>query len=367
MTRSRLTFRQWVGWVGLIFVALLAVAAMVWRGDIQRAWLDPQVPFQTYDPPAAPDYSKASSWALLDAQTPPTGPASVFFVHPTTFDGGNDWNEPIGDAESDAFLFRVVVPNYAGPFARSGPLSAPRYRQASLYTRTTARRDAVDARAFPYRDIAAAFDVWLARHPTGPIVIVGVEQGAELTARLLQDRIAARPEVRDRLVAVYLIDALTALEELPAGIPPCARREQAGCAVGWSPLAEGDERTRNRVQRRALMWNEHGRLVPLAGRPVLCVNPVTGSDDGARSQMHLHRGATNATGLEWGARPALIARMITAQCREGFLWHDAPTLESFRRTGGWAEQMKSRPYSLFYGDIEADVAARLAVWQRAHS
>lgn len=365
MKRPRLTFAQWVGWFGFAFVALLVVAAAMYRGDIQRAALDPQVPFQTYDPPPAPDYARASSWALLEATTPPTGPAAVFFVHPTTFDGGRDWNGPIGDAKSDAFLSRVILPNYAGPFARSGPISAPRYRQASLYTRTTGRRDAVDARAFPYRDIAAAFDIWLARHPSGPIVVVGVEQGAELTARLLQDRIANRPEVQRRLVAVYLIDALTALEELPVNVPPCVRRDQSGCAVGWSPLVDGDDRTRNRVLRRALMWNEHGRLVPLADRPVLCVNPITGSGDGARSLIHQQRGGTNATGLEWGARPALIARMVTAQCRDGFLWHDRPTLESFRRTGGWAEQMKSLPYSLFYSDIEADVAARLAAWQKA--
>jgi hypothetical protein len=365
MKRSRLTVRQWFGWFGFALVALIVVAVAVWRGDIQRAGLDPQVPFQTYDPPPAPDYGRPSSWALLDARTQPAGAAAVFFVHPTTFDGGRDWNEPIGDARSDAFLDRVVLPNYAGPFARSGPISAPRYRQASLYTRTTGRRDAVDARAFPYRDVAAAFDVWLARNPSGPIVVAGVEQGAELAVRLVQDRISGRPELQKRLVAVYLIDALIALEELPADIPPCARRDEAGCVVGWSPLAEGDDRRRARVERRALMWNARGRLVPLGDRPVLCVNPITGSDDGAPSLIHLHRGATNATGLEWGARPAFIARMLTAQCRDGFLWHDRPTLESFRRTGGWAEQQKVVPYSLFYSDIEVDAAARLAEWTRA--
>lgn len=366
MKRPRLTFVQGIGWLGLAFVLLLAVASVIWRGDIVRSGLDPKVPFQTYEPPAAPDYSRASSWALIDARTTPGGPASIFFVHPTTFDGGRDWNGPIGDAKADAFLYRVILPNYAGPFARSGPISAPRYRQASLYTRTTARRDAVEARTFPYRDIAAAFDVWLTRHPTGPIVVVGVEQGAELTARLIQDRISGRPDVQARLVAVYLINALTAVNELPADIPPCVRRDQSGCAVGWAALNDGDERTRSRMQRRALMWNTHGRLAPLNGEPALCVNPVTGSTAGGRTPAHLNRGATNATGLEWGARPALIARMVTAECRDGFLWHDKPTLESFRRSGGLAERMKALPYSLFYGDVEADVAARLAVWQRTH-
>ena len=48
-----------------------------------------------------------------------------------------------------------------------------------------------------------------------------------------------------------------------------------------------------------------------------------------------------------------------AQCREGLLRHSRPDLESFREQGSWADRRKARPYNLFYGDLEADVAARL--------
>ncbi|MBU4136304.1 MAG: DUF3089 domain-containing protein, partial [Alphaproteobacteria bacterium] len=101
----------------------------------------------------------------------------------------------------------------------------------------------------------------------------------------------------------------------------------------------------------------------LAGRAALCVNPVTGSTDTAPVEARLHQGATNATGLEWGVRPALMAREIATQCRGGLLRHTEPRTESFRETGSWSDRRKSRPYNLFYGDIEADVQARLAVWQ----
>ncbi|RZJ38884.1 MAG: DUF3089 domain-containing protein, partial [Brevundimonas sp.] len=76
--------------------------------------------------------------------------------------------------------------------------------------------------------------------------------------------------------------------------------------------------------------------------------------------------ATNATGLEWGARPALMAREVAAQCRDGVLRYTEPKLESLRLTGSWADRRKSRPYNLFYGDIEADVQARLAAWSASH-
>lgn len=362
MTRPRLTFRQWVGWTGLMVVLLLVVAVSVWRGDIMRAGLDPKIPFQTYQPPAAPDYSRASAWALSEARTPDAGPAAIFFVHSTTYDGGREWNGPIGDAEANAYLTRVVLPNYAGPFTRSGSISAPHYRQASLYTRMTLREDAREARAFAYRDVVAAFDVWIARHASGPIVLAGVEQGGELLERLVRERVAGDAAVRRRLVAVYLMDVLAAADGLSSQVPACDRRGRIGCVVAWSPVTDTNDGAGRRRLRRALVWDARGRLVDLARRPALCVNPVSGSTDTARVAARLHRGATNATGLERGTRPALIAREIATQCRGGLLRHSEPTLESFRETGNWADRRKSRPYNLFYGDIEADIESRLALW-----
>ncbi len=362
MRERRLTLRQWVGWIGLGLVLLLAAAVAVWRGDILRAGLDPQVPFQTYRPPPPPDYGDPAAWALRDARTSDAGPAAVFFVHSTTYDGGRHWNGPIGDRQADDWLRRVVLPNYAGPFARAGAISAPRYRQGSLYTRLTLREDAREARAFAYQDIVAAFEAWLLRHPDGPIVLAGVEQGGDLVERLVRERVAPDAALRSRLVAVYLMDAVVAAGGLSPQVPACSTRAQTGCVVAWSPVGEGNDGAARRRLRRALVWNERGRLIDLGGRPSLCVNPVTGSTDTQPVEARAHKGATNATGLEWGARPALMAREIATQCRGGLLRHTEPTTESFRDAGSWADRRKSRPYNLFYGDIEADVQARLTSW-----
>ena len=251
MKTGRMSLRHWVGWTGLGIVLLLATALAIWRGDILQAGLDPQVPFQTYTPPPAPDYGSPAAWALLDVRGPGSGPAAVFFVHPTTHDGGREWNGPIGDPEADAWLERVVLPNYAGPFARAGAISAPRYRQGSLYTRLTLRDDAREARAFAWRDIAAAFDVWIARHPDGPIVLAGVEQGGDLVERLVRERVAGDPALRARLVAVYLVDVVAAVDYLTVEVPACASRAQAGCIVAWSPVSEGNDGAGQRRLRRA--------------------------------------------------------------------------------------------------------------------
>jgi len=366
VSRPPLTFRQWVGGVGIGLIVLIAVAVAVWRGDILKAGLDPKVPFQTYTPPPAPDYTRPSAWVLLEARGPEAGPAAVFFVHSTTYDGGRDWNGPIGEPKGERWLREVVLPNYAGPFARAGAVSAPRYRQGSLYTRLTLREDAREARAFAYRDVAAAFEAWLARHPTGPLVLAGTEQGGELVERLVRERIAGDAALRSRVVAVYLMDVVAAADGLSRAVPACARRDQVGCIVGWSPVGEGNDGAARRRLNRALVWDDRGRLVELDRRPALCVNPITGSTDAAPVAARAQRGVTNATGLEWGARPALMAREVAAQCRDGLLRHTEPKLESLKLTGSWADRRKSRPYNLFYGDIEADVQTRLMAWRAVH-
>src|SRR6201999_3480078 len=147
--------------------------------------LDPKTPFQTYVPPRTPDYGRRTDWALLPTTpgvaTSADPPADVFFVHPTSYDGGPHWNGPIGDARANRFLDRILLPNYAGPFVRVGRLFAPRYRQASLFAQLNRRDDSKDAREFAYGDVRRAFDDYLDHFNGGrPLVIVGVEQGGTL-------------------------------------------------------------------------------------------------------------------------------------------------------------------------------------------
>lgn len=362
MKRPSLTFRQWVGWTGFLVIGVLTLAVWVWRGDILRAGLDPQVPFQTYTPPPAPDYARASSWALREARIPGSGTTPVFFLAPTTYDGGRNWNGPIDDAPARRFLERVVLPNYAAPFAKAGPVTAPLYRQASLYTRLSLREDAREARMFAYRDVETAFEAWLARHSEGPLTLVGVEQGGELLDRLLRERIAPDRALRSRIAAVYLIDVVTPAEDSARGLPLCTTEAIPNCVIAYAPFAETDEAGVARRLRRALTWDSRGHLIGLGGRPAACVNPVTGSVEQPIAPARRMVGATNATGLEWGARPALMARTVDTACRAGVLRYKRPSQESLREAGSWADQRKVRPYNLFYGDLEADVVRRIASW-----
>jgi hypothetical protein len=359
---ARLERRQLLGLTAGFLVGLAVIVAFVFRDDILQTALDPRVPFQTYKPPPAPDYSRASAWALWPGPVKAgDGPADVFFIHPTTFNGGEDWNGPITGRAPNRRLSQVMLPNYAGPYLRLGRVFAPRYRQASLYTRLTPREDAREARRFAYGDIQRAFRAFVAASPGRPILIVGVEQGGDLADLLVRQEVGPDPALKARLAGVYMITAAVpaAAYRPGASVPACARRAQAGCAVAFVSAPEGDEARARRILRRALVWNSQGLLEPLAGRPALCVNPLTGAANEAPAGEMANLGAVNATDMEWGLRPAFLPHQVAAQCRGGVLRVTRPNSPTLQPARGWAERLKAPRFNVFWADLEADARARV--------
>jgi hypothetical protein len=353
-------FKRWIFAGGVLFLALVLAAVFYWRYDILRTTLDPKVPFQTYQPPPAPNYDKPSAWALLPDKAA-KGDVDVFFVHPTSYDGGRDWNAPYDQPRASRYLSRVMLPNYAAPFERVGPIYAPHYRQASLYTSLTLRDDAREARRFAYDDIRRAFNVYMERYNNGrPVMLVGVEQGGALVARLLREEIGANPGLRQRLAGVYLVETIVPGDEYgpDAPVPACSSRDEAGCVVAWASVPDGDFQRAQDLTGRALVWNAANELVTLDGRAPLCVNPMLGARNEIRAPARLNLGAANATGLEWGARPALLKRQVWTQCENGLLHTGRPKSTSLRDSGSWTDRRKVDGFNLFWADIEADALAR---------
>lgn len=368
MYRNPMARRGWRFWLifwAALFAGAVVIALYTWRDDILEALLDPQVPYTVYRPPPAPDYAKAGAWDQLPRPGERRG-VDVFFIHPTTFDGGRDWNGPINDKTAMDLYQRVVAPNYAAPFAAAGAVFAPRYRQASLYTSLSLFDDAIEAREFAYGDVKAAFDYYLAHLNHGrPFILAGVEQGGVLADRLVADAIAPNPTLRSRLVAAYLIETVVRASDFEPGAPieACARREEAGCVVAWISVPAGDLPRTLKLLSRSRVWSTDGRLEQLAQSPVLCVNPLLGGVSDALAPAKDNLGAANATGLEWGVRPGFMARQVSAQCLNGVLQVSYPRSASLRPQGSWADRLRAPPYNLFWADLEADATARVAAWR----
>ena len=355
-----------------VVLAVMLAASVYWRDDILRTGLDPKTPYQTYRPPPAPDYAVRGSWALLPAEparpAPGEPPADVFFVHPTTYDGGRDWNGPVDDRESRLILERDMLPDYAEPYRRVGRLFAPRYRQASLYARLTLRDDALEARAFAYRDVRRAFDTYLRLWGGDrPLVLVGVEQGARMVDRLASE-VAAAPGLRGRLVVAHLVQAPVSATGRPPP-PPCRSPRETGCLVAYAAAGEYDLGASARITGKAAVWTPDGRLEAFGRRRILCVDPVTGALDRPSAPESAARGGAAAAGLEAGARPPLMPAQSATHCDGGGLLRFArPRSPAFQRSGGgWAAGLRMPPFNLFWADLEADAQARTAVWTAARA
>ncbi len=358
--------------VGLTAAVVIALATTYLQNDLHRDHLDPKTPFQIYVPPPAPDYAKSDSWDLnpqLAGYFADPRKVDVFFIHGTSFDGGSRWLGGIDANAAEQEVMSVQLPNYAAPFAVTGNIYAPRYRQASLYTQLTLREDAVEARAFAYRDVEVAFQKFLKTRRGGKgFVIVGVEQGGLLAERLVRDIVAPDAALRGQLVAAYMLETLVPASQFsaPAPVSACLSRTQTGCVMAYLSVDNGRLDKALQGAQKAVYWDATGGLSPFSGQTALCVNPVLGMVSDAAVDARHAQGATNATGLEWGTEPAMIARKVASHCSDGFLYVDGPKSPSFRETGTWEDRHKVVPYNLFYGDLEADLAARWQAYEVAN-
>src|SRR5213076_2773966 len=128
-------------------------------------------------------------------------------------------------------------------------------------------------------------------------------------------------------------------------LPPCLARGQPRCLAAWVSAPQGDPARAQTTLERALVWHPGGELDNLRG-PALCFNPILGATSDALAPARLHQGAANATGFEWGARPAFLARQVSAQCEGGVLHVSAPKSASLNPSGSWLEKRRSPGFNL---------------------
>jgi len=294
------------------FLLLLLAVAYIYRDDIFQSIQDPGQPFQTYTPPAAPDYSTVDAWlAQPDLnQDPYTHEAKgdVFVVVPSVYRGGEHWNLPSDDLKRKSKLQRIVRPNYVSPYGQAGRLYAPYYRQASLYAFMTSREDAVQAQDFAYQDVRRAFQVFLENSPPErPIVLVGHNQGASHVQRLLQDFFQG--PLKERLAVAYVIDYPLPLEAFETSLSHsklCETETDTGCIVAFGTFTPEDRVIADRYTNRLLIHDGED-YTAIAGRDIACMNPLVWQSHEDYVPRRLHKGGVAAEGLEPDIDPAPLS------------------------------------------------------------
>jgi len=358
-------------WIAIVLATLVLAAgtALCTLDSWMFTVLDPGA-FDSQRTPPAPDYTSASAWAALPtskdgadvevselpASDQLTAPAAVFFVHPTTWLGG-EWNGPHDDPEVVEATHRGATLIQASAFNACCAVYAPRYRQANgnAFTRPSDAGDrAIDV---AYGDVLAAFERFLEIEPTRPFILASHSQGTALAARLLRERIASNP-VGERLVVAYLIGGPVWPEDVDTSIPICDGPEQTGCVVAFNARAPDYEP--NGFEFRSRNHPED----PIAGR--VCVNPLTWQHNEDPAPASANRG-----GLFFDTEnPRVIPEFTDATCSNGALVLSTiqPLERDFMsRLLLWLQPGNYHPieYQLFYVNLRENAVARTEAYLRS--
>jgi hypothetical protein len=208
----------------------------------------------------------------------PRPPASLFFIHPTSFIDRSAWNMPLDHPDANQRA-RIFIRGQASAWNEVAEIWAPKYRQATFGAFLTSEEDAKRALDLAYRDVLLAFDDFVANIPKDrPIFLAGHSQGALHLTRLLRERVAGTP-LAQRIAAAYVVGWPVSLEtDIQAlGLPPCTAPDQAGCLLSWLSFAEPAD-PKLIVEKADETVGFNGQ--PRTGTPFLCTNPITGTQNG---------------------------------------------------------------------------------------
>ena len=348
----------------ILALIIICTAIYAYRDAIFKYIQDPRQPFQTYSPPAAPIYTDPQAWLALPdlSQDPFSHPArgDVFVVVPSVYRGGEHWNLPTDDLKRKRKLQRIVRPNYVSPYGQAGRLFAPYYRQASLFAFMTTREDAIEAQDLAYQDVRRAFEFFLENSPPErPLVLVGHNQGASHVQRLLMEFFQG--PLKERLSVAYIIDYPLALEQFNDNLQaqqPCAAKSQVNCIIAFGSFTPEDRVIADRFVNELLVY-QGSDYQPIAGKDLLCVNPLIWKLDEDYVPRRLHKGGVAAEGLDPDMDPAPLNKQVGAQCQNGILLVDKPRSRSLRRPIQVGAKFRTLPSNLFYEDLKQNAVTRV--------
>jgi len=333
---------------------LVAVAGLL----LLPCCLTPRKSFDHYPLPSPPDFTREESWAALpwkkdSADALPAGsglhdeqvhaPADVFFIHPTLYFKGKNWNGDANDEDLRKLTDKYAIRHQASIFNETCKVYAPYYRQATLAAFTDHNGDGRRALDTAYADVRRAFLHYVKNWSSArPLVIAAHSQGTFIAQRLIAEVIEADPALRERLVVAYLAGG-SAARDMFTTIVPCDSAGQTNCYAAWHTRRWGSSfKEANGKQEKWLAYDNV--------KTYECVNPLSWKRDSAYAPAALHKGSV----------PVKFDRIDTgivdAQCSpQHIIWVHKPKAKGYTRRKNY----HILDYNLFYMNVRENVKLRV--------
>lgn len=278
-----------------------------------------QVPterFSAQEHPTPPDYSNLDNWAayptrddfadgspceeVCDMQG--QAMVDVFFLHPTTYYNGENWNASMDDADLNKKTDETTIKHQASIFNGHGRVYAPRYRQASYGTFFIEDKENMEGTlALAYSDIARSFQYYLEHENNGrPIIIASHSQGSRHAISLLNQFFDGK-DLADQLVAAYVV-GWPVKEAYFQELKPCESAEETGCYTTWCTFH----------------WDHYPDIYEPFYKGAVVTNPLNWTIDSTYADRSLHKGAV-LRGYN-----KMYKNSMDAQSMDGILWVHPP-------------------------------------------
>jgi hypothetical protein len=368
--------RRFLGFVFVLTLLVVAGAFAIyqWGGNVLLESATPQGHFEA-PPRDGPDYRSNDAWLTRpgidwpdnpvqwkpDGAPPPENgarAAALFYIHPTTYLERDRWNAPLKPSGAYAdFRTTLFLQTQASAFSDVAEAWVPRYRQAAFGAFLLNSDDARRALDLAYGDVAAAFDQFVRDAGDRPIILAGHSQGALHLERLLRDKIAGKPIAR-RVIAAYVVGwPISRVSDLPAlGLHACAAADQTSCVLSW--MSFGDPANPKLILDQ---WEKTKGFTGGDRRQadLLCVNPISGSLDGAASAEQNPGTLVPTADLR---SATLEPGRVGARCDHGLLIVGGaiPPLGPYVLPGN---NYHVYDYALFWGAIRQDAIRRTMAWR----
>ncbi|MBQ6346659.1 MAG: DUF3089 domain-containing protein [Clostridia bacterium] len=300
------------------------------------------------------DYSKKANWYRLPEITKDV---DTFYIYSTMYMSANEGDPDYAALDNAEVLEGIGIEHAikSSVFEESTNLFIPYYRQASMmhagltWKRTGSIEEAVCG--MPYGDITSALDYYFKHCNDGrPFVIAGHSQGSAILRLVLKGYFKAHPEYYQRMVAAYAIGYSITREDLAANphMRFAAGESDTGVIISWH--AEGPKNVELNAPNPAMLPNG------------VAINPLNWKRDETYAPadmnlgsivMDVNTGATDIRDIGGDAQVCLARGTVVTHA-------DAIPNEMVELAG--PQSYHQDDYAIFYNNIKANVARRVAAY-----
>lgn len=267
----------------------------------------------------------------------------VFFVYPTIYNKGEDWNADINDHKLNKRINQLSLQNQANVFSGMADIYSPLYRQMHFHGYSD-NNNGTKAFDLAYNDVENAFKYYLEKINDGNrIVLAAHSQGTHHLQKLFTDYILLNDSILKKIELAYLVGDLSIKAFTIEDYPLCEKPKDLNCFLSWNSFENGH-----------FPYNSKGKSIPVT-------NPISWLNNGDASLYNEHAGILYSDYKFIRSKNTIRhPKMVSAITYNGLLW---VTIEKIPYLNLYKKLFKSdyhvMDYNLFWMNMRENFYLRM--------